>query len=337
MLNTNENLFIKKDINNTKTKMKSNITVYRSNDIDTNNIQFGNYSKEGNNIYIPIYNSLNKHLFVQFENLLLVNLTENTLVTKMELNSNNFKFISDVNNYTESNLKNIIKKIKTQYSLTKKFTYDTDFKFNDKICMLDLSYTNTHDFKIFNSNKELISFDNLQKYFIDTDNYSSFSSTNIIAEPYLQMKIDSGDLTLKFDIRQLKINEIKRQIHVLEEYSFVDDFDNIDHDTATETYVSKNNNKINDKYNKILFSDNIKNNAIDELEDIDNEEESDNNNLDNNDDEIYDEEIYEEDDEEEEEEEEEDDEEEEEEEDEEEEEEEDEEDEEDEEETDNEK
>ena len=251
----NKNLFIKKTL-------KEN--VLKIGDIQYDKISFGNFWKKQDEIFVPILLD-NKQCCVQLSNLLSLDVTleklNYKLVGTMKRESNVFEFLSKFNAIIEDNLKRIIKRIKTLFILEKKFNYDACYKYNDDICFIECNFTPddiNNKVKLFNSNKQVVSFDILSK--LKEQNTEFLFS--LIVTPTLKINIVTGDIYFYLSIHQIKINDNTKNDITLENYSFIesDDEENINIETATETYVTKCNRTVDfslkeNQLDKIILSE----------------------------------------------------------------------------------
>jgi len=209
-----------------------NILIHRYDNMDIDNITYGSYSKEEENIVVPLLMN-NRQLFIQISNLLILSLDNDILTLKINDSNKSHILLSSIEEKTISNLKEIIKKIKP---VNTKFSYDSCID-DEIICIpMDLYSAEKNKLKIF-INKKNVSLNE----FINCHCHDG-TSIDIIVECYVNIY----DNTIKsvFSPHQIKINEIKRVRYTLDEYSFVDspEFN----DTASPV-----NSRNTDEYNNL--------------------------------------------------------------------------------------
>ena len=269
-------------------------TVYKPSDINFGAVEFGKYWKNGNIIHVPIL--MNSSVFyIQVANMLsfdFENSNNNKLIGAIRCNSDVYAFLDNMNRYIESNLKKVLQKIKTVYILDKKFNYDTCYKYDSKLCLVEFNFTDNDisngKTKFYSADKKCMNAADIKKHMTKADDKFLFSS---IVQPVLNINMKTGDILFDLITHQVKLNDDDNncnKINVLENYSFIDsdndaDYNNIINiDTCTENIYEKSSKAVDIHKNSDSDNDSISyhkqnndkmhimnNNIISQLSDLD--------------------------------------------------------------------
>jgi hypothetical protein len=192
------------------------VNVLKSSKVNLDKISFGDFTKDKETYHVPIlYN--NEPLFVQLSNLLMDNFYESGTMTFTVKNN---PFITSLEESVISNLKDLIKKIKTKYHLVSKFSYEGPYVSETEELTTELSDV----FKFFVKEPKsheytVISESELKDRLSDEGKLSS----DIIIQP--SILITSDIIGLILTVHQIKLNEVEKIKYVLEEYSFLESDD----------------------------------------------------------------------------------------------------------------
>ncbi|AYV76156.1 MAG: hypothetical protein Terrestrivirus4_204 [Terrestrivirus sp.] len=243
-----------------------NILIHRYDNMDIDNITYGSYSKEEENIVVPLLMN-NRQLFIQISNLLISSLDNDVLTLKINDSNKSHILLSSIEEKTISNLKEIIKKIKP---VNTKFSYDSCID-DEIICIpMDLYSAEKNKLKIFMDKKNVSLNEFINCHCRDG------TSIDIIVECYVNI----CDNTIKsvFLPHQIKINETKRIRYTLDEYSFVespefndavipvnlrnsDEYNNLNKSLSTNSVQTISLDHILKQYNNINNPNNYQNHA----------------------------------------------------------------------------